>query len=132
MPRPVPDSGGASDLYIDANAMVADADSLGSAANSITGARDAINEAWKSAGTAFGSTPVTLALDECCRVWVDGTNVIGQLTQYVAQYTQDVANAFDATDQTLAASATQMYDPSTLPKPGTHYKSPPKNTGPVA
>ena len=130
MPKPTPDGGGSTDLYIDADAMAAQADALGRAAQSVTSARDAINAAWKTAKSAFGSTAVEPAFDDCCRVWVDGANVIGQLTQYVAQYTQEIANSFGATDQTLAASATRMYDPSTLPKPGTHYKSVP--TGPVA
>ena len=121
---PAPDGGGGgSDLYIDSAAMAAEADSLGTAASTVTGARDAINAAWRTGAAAFGSTPVVGAFDECCQVWVTGTNSIGQLTQYVAQYTQDIANAFGATDTMLAASATQMYDPSTLPKPGTHYKS---------
>jgi hypothetical protein len=127
MAIPAPDGGGSSDLYIDAAAMATEADSLGNAASTVTGARDAINTAWKTGGTAFGSTVVVGAFDECCRVWITGTNSIGQLTQYVAQYTQNIANAFGSADQTLASSATQMYDPSTLPKPGTHYKSQPQS-----
>ena len=112
--------------------MAGDADTLGRAAASTTNARDAINAAWKLAGSAFGSTPAVGALNACCQVWVDGTNTIGQFTQYLAQYTQDVANAYGASDTSLAASASAMYDPSTLPKKGTHYKSNPAPSGPVA
>jgi uncharacterized protein YukE len=127
VPRLEPDGGGgggaaSGDLAIDSNAMAADADSLGRAAASVSSARDAINSAWKAGSGAFG--PIEAAFDSCCRVWVDGMNTIAQLTQYAAQYTQDIANAFGSTDTQLAASATQMYAPSTLPKPGTHYKSP--------
>jgi uncharacterized protein YukE len=127
VPRLEPDGGGGAasgggDLTIDSNAMAADADSLGRAAASVSSARDAINSAWKAGGGAFG--PIEAAFDSCCRVWVDGTNTIAQLTQYAAQYTQDIANTFGSTDTQLAASASQMYDQSTLPKPGTHYKSP--------
>jgi hypothetical protein len=114
--------GGGGDLVIDADAMAADADSIGRAARSVSDARDAINSAWKAGGGGFG--PIAGAFDSCCRVWVDGTNTIAQLTQFAARYTQDIANAFGAADTQLAASASQMYEPSTLPKPGTHYKAP--------
>lgn len=116
--------GGGGDLVIDADAMAGDADRLGRAAASVSNARDAINAAWKMGGAAFGNTPVVSAFDACCQVWVDGTNTIAQLTQFVAQYTQDIANAFGSTDTQLAASASQMYDKSTLPKPGKHYQAP--------
>jgi uncharacterized protein YukE len=120
--EPDGDGGGGGDLVIDSNAMAADADSLGRAAASVSSARDALNSAWQAGGGAFG--PIEAAFGSCCRVWVDGLNTVAQLTQYAAQYTQDIANAFGSTDTQLAASATQMYAPSTLPKPGTHYKSP--------
>jgi hypothetical protein len=121
------DGGSSSDVYIDAAAMAGDADTLGRAASSATNARDAINAAWQLAGSAFGSTPAVQALDACCQVWVDGTNTVGQLIQYAAQYTQDVANAYGATDRSLAASASQMYDKSTLPKPGVKYHVSPQS-----
>lgn len=119
-----PDGGGGGDLVIDATAMAGAADEIGSGAAAASSARDAVNSAWKMGGTAFGNTPVVSAFDACCQVWVDGTNTIAQLIQSVAQYTQDIANAFGSTDTQLAASASQMYDKSTLPKPGTHYRAP--------
>lgn len=119
-----PGGGGGGDLTIDSAAMAVDADSLGHAAAGVSTARDEVNSAWKSGTAAFGSTPVAAAFDGCCQVWVDGMNTIAQLTQYVAQYTQDIANAFGAADTQLAASATQMYDKSTLPQPGKHYQAP--------
>ncbi len=124
VPRPVPDGGGGGDLVIDADAMAADADAIGRAAESISGARDALNAAWQLGGGGFGGSPAGAAFDACCQVWVDGTNTIAQLTQSLAKYTQDIATAFGSTDTALAASATQMYDKSTLPKPGTHYRAP--------
>jgi hypothetical protein len=114
--------GGGGDLVIDADAMAADADAIGRAASSVSSARDAINAAWKSGGGAFG--PIAAAFDACCQVWVDGLNTVAQLTQFAAQYTQDIADSFGSTDNQLAASATDMYDKSTLPKPGTHYQAP--------
>jgi hypothetical protein len=116
--------GGGGDVEIDANAMASDADTLGRAASSVTDARDSVNSAWKLGGSAFGSSPAATAFDECCQVWVGGTDTIGQLTQYVAQYTQDVATAYGSTDNALAASASAMYDGATLPKPGTKYRAP--------
>jgi hypothetical protein len=116
--------GGGSDVEIDADAMAADADTLGQAARSVTDARDCVNSAWKSGGAAFGSSPAATAFDECCQVWVGGTDTIGQLTQYVAQYTQDVATAYGSTDDQLAAGASQMYGTGTLPEPGKHYRAP--------
>ena len=114
--------GGGGDLVIDADAMAADADILGRAAASVSSARDAINSAWKAGDGAFG--PIAAAFDACCQVWVDGMNTVAQLTQFAAQYTQDIADAFGSTDNQLAASATDMYDKSTLPKPGTRYQAP--------
>ena len=102
--------------------MAADADTLGHAARSVSDARDTINSAWKAGSGAFG--PIAAAFDGCCRVWVDGMNTVAQLTQFAARYTQDIANAFGSADTQLAASATDMFDESTLPKPGTHYKAP--------
>jgi hypothetical protein len=127
MSRPSGDGGGSGDVYIDADAMASDADALGRAAKAVSDARDSTNAAWRLGASAFGSSPAAEAFGQCCRVWVGGANTISQLTQYAAQYTQDVANAYGATDQALAASATGMYDASTLPKPGTHYKQPKPN-----
>ena len=120
--RPDGGGGGGGDLVIDAGAMAGDADSIGRAAKSVSDARDAVNSAWKSGGHAFG--PIAAAFDACCQVWIDGTNTIAQLTQFAAQYTQDIANAFGAADTQLAASASQMYDQSTMPEPGKHYRAP--------
>lgn len=124
MSRPDGGGGGGSDVEIDADAMAADADTLGRAAKSVTDARDSVNSAWKLGGSAFGGSPAATAFDECCQVWVGGTDTIGQLTQYVARYTQDVATAYGATDDQLAAGASQMYSKDTLPEPGKHYRAP--------
>lgn len=119
-------------MYVDADALAGDADTIGRAARSASEARDAINAAWRLAGSAFGSTPGSTALSDCCRVWVEGTNTIALFVDSLATYTQNIATAYGATDTTLAAHATAMYGADALPKDGTTYYVPRSHGGPVA
>ncbi len=120
-----------SDLYVDADGLAAVADQLGSAAADISSARDDINSGWNLAPGAFGSSPAITAFDDCCQVWVAGTNAIAQLANWVAVYTQDIATSLGAADKTLAQQATQMYSKSDLPTKDEKQHGMP-NTGPVA
>lgn len=106
------------DIDVDADAMAADADSLGMTSLRISDVRDAINDAWKRGPEAFGDLPAAAAFDGCCSTWVGALTSIGTLVEGTGHYTQDVANAFDATDTLMSGGMASMYDEGDLPEEG--------------
>lgn len=113
---PVPGTGSSSGIIsIDPDGMASAADDLGRAARSMSIARDHVDEAWKLNGEAFAGDPVGPLFDLFCETWVNGTNSVAELTQAGADYTQQIADLFGATDTVIAGGITQMYSDSDLP-----------------
>jgi hypothetical protein len=94
--------------------MAHDADELGKAAADVASARDRIVE---FAGLPLGADlgPIEEAFELVCGTWLHGLDVIAAHTGWVAEYTQDVAEAFGATDQELEDSYTPLYTWDDLP-----------------
>ena len=102
------------DQEVDAGAMAHDADELGEAAASAARARDALIEfAYLPLGNKLG--PIEDAFDVCRNTWMHGIDVIAAHTGWAARYTQDVAEAFGATDKELEDSYTPLYTDQDLP-----------------
>lgn len=102
------------DQEVDTAAMAADADTLGRAAADAVGAVDGLITTQRTA-SGFGSSPAGDALREVCDVWLRGVDSIALHVDWLARYTQQVANAFDATGTTLAESYTPLRTEGDLP-----------------
>lgn len=102
------------DQEVDAAAMAADADMLGRAAADAVSAVDGLITTQRAEG-GFGSSPAGAALREVCDVWLHGIDSIASHVDWLARYTQQVANAFHATDTTLAESYTPIHTEDDLP-----------------
>ena len=115
------------DLEIDGGEMAALADKLAGAARDASDARDWVVNAWGMDWCA--PDPLHEAYVAFCQTWVTGTDSAAQYTQFAAEYTQAVANAFCAMDQKLAAGYDPLHDQGSMPK---GYYDQPAPTGPVA
>jgi uncharacterized protein YukE len=102
------------DQEVDAAAMAADADMLGRASADAVGAVDGLITAQRAAD-GFGSSPAGDAFREVCDLWLHGIDSIASHVDWLARYTQQVANAFHATDTTLAESYTPIRTEDDLP-----------------
>lgn len=60
--------------------------------------------------------PLKAAFVQFCQTWVNGTNTAAQYTQFSAEYTQSLANAFCAADQELARGFNALHDRADMPK----------------
>ena len=107
------------DTEINGPEMAVLADRLAGAAANGCDARDWIVNAWGMEWSA--PEPLKAAFVQFCSTWVTGTNASAQYTQFAADYTQALANAFCAADQQLARGYSALHDRSTLPQ---HYDDP--------
>jgi hypothetical protein len=103
------------DVTVDGGEMAALADKLATAARSASDARDELVDAW---GFEAGvPDPLRESFVEFCRTWVTGLDSIAHHTQFAADYTQAIADAFNATDHDLSLGYQPLHDQSELPPP---------------
>lgn len=109
---------------IDPGEMAGLADTLAGASLDACNARDWLVSAWKLEWAA----PDLLkdAYVQFCKTWIAGTDSTGQYVDFLAQYTQAIANAYCAVDQKLAESYNSLHDKSEMPE---GYYDPPKTSG---
>lgn len=115
------------DTVIDGGQMAGLADTLAGASLDACNARDWLVSAWGLDDVV--PDLMKDAFTQFCKTWITGTDSAGQYIDFLAQYTQAIANAYCAVDQKLADSYNPLHDRSEMPK---GYYDPPKYSGPVA